>query len=123
MSEVKNRPPLKALLTYQLADDKQEVHCRMQFETPYKVVSYYPMVIDRYGDKVICRFTVQDGEFITLRIDHPESAIHGCTTRYNRQESSIPYFFEPTFNMDIEVKEGYVAPPMLNNTTHERRIG
>jgi hypothetical protein len=88
----------------------------MQFETPYKVVSYYPVVIDRYGDKVVCRYTVKDGEFLTLRVDHPESTIHGCTTRYNRQESPVPYFFEPTFNMDIEVKEGYVEPPVISQT-------
>jgi hypothetical protein len=111
--EVKNRPPLKVLLTYQLAKDKQEVYCRMQFDTPYKVVTHYPMKIDRYGDRVICCFVIQDGKFITLRIDHPDCAIHGCTTRYNRQESAIPYFFDPTFNMDIKVKEGCVDPPTI----------
>jgi len=101
-------PPLKATLTYQKSEDEQRVYCEMTFETPYPVYKHHGVTVNRYGDRVICRYTVQDGSFTTLRIDHPDTPIYGCTTRYNRKENSIPYFFEPTFNMDITVRQGHV---------------
>jgi hypothetical protein len=109
---VKSIPHLKATLTYQLPEDKQRVYCEMRFETPYKAVIHDGRAkIERYGDMVICRFVVPDGRFVTLRIDHPDRPIYGCTTRYEREESLVPFFFLPTFNMDIEVREGKVSMP------------
>lgn len=107
----KSIPPLKAHLTYQVSENKQKIYCQMKFETPYPTSKREGVVVQRFGDKVICFYEVPDGGFKTLRIDHPDQPIYGCTTRYNRKENPAPYFFEPTFNMDIEVREGRVYMP------------
>lgn len=109
---VKQIPPLKAVLTYQLSEDKQKAYCEMRFETPYKVVIHDGQAkVERWGDTVICRYAVPNGRFVTLRIDHPDRPIYGCTTRYECEENPAPFFFHPTFNMDIEVREGRVSMP------------
>ncbi len=104
-------PHLKARLIYQKSKDEQKIYCQMEFETPYPVAKKDGVVVQRYGDKVICYYEVPDGQYRTLRVDHPERPIYGCTTRYNRKDNPTPFFFEPTFNMDIEVREGYVYTP------------
>ena len=107
----RNIPPLKARLTYQISPDKQKVYCKIEFETPYPISKdclKNAMKAMRYGDKMICYFEVPDGHYKTLRIDHPEQPIYGCTTYYNHEKSPVPYFYEPTYNMEIEMKEGYV---------------
>lgn len=112
---VKDVPHLQAILTYQISPDERKVYCELAFETPYPVAKHSlkdgRITVNRYGDKVVCRYSVPDKQWVTLRIDHPEMPIYGCTTRYDRQENPWPFFFEPTFNMDITVREGMIYMP------------
>lgn len=107
-------PHLKARLTYQKSPDEKRIYCKMEFETPYPVAKSCVkdgITVHRYGDKLICYYEVADGQYQTLRVDHPDQPIYGCTTFYSRKDNPAPFFFEPTFNMNIEVREGYVYTP------------
>ncbi len=107
-------PPLRAHLTYQPSEDKQKIYCQIDFETPYPVAKTClkdGIRAVRFGDKMLCYYVLEDGQYKTLRIDHPDQPIYGCTTHYNSDKSSIPYFSEPLFNMDIEIREGRVYMP------------
>lgn len=107
----KSIPPLQAILTYQTASDKKRVHCQITFSTPYPVAKTClrdGIKASRFGDKVICYFTLEDGQYKTLRIDHPDQPIYGCIVYYDRKKNPVPYVHEPAFNMSIEVQEGHV---------------
>lgn len=114
MIDVKKISALKAKLTYQLTEDRQQVHCEISFPSPFPAsgslhTDNTPIQFTQRARIVwVGRFTLASGEMATVRVDHPDAVIHSCTIVYNPRVKPAPYVATP-YKMDVEVKAGLVV--------------